>query len=1072
MDLKAYVTELNRQYQTGIAREHSYRPALQQLFATLLPDLVVTNEPSRVACGAPDFIFSKAPDGMPVAFAEAKDINDGDLDGKHQHEEQFTRYKTSLVRVVFTDYLDFHFYENGKWVENIRIAETRGNKICPVKENMERFDARLHQWANSMPQRITSTGKLAEAMAAKSRLLADAIRKAFEEQEADSYDNRQLQGQYEAFQNVLIHDITPTAFADIYAQTIAYGMFAARLHDETPETFSRQEAATLIPHTNPFLRKVFQSIAGYDLDCRIAWIVDDLATTFRATDVRHIMQEYGHGGMRHDPLIHFYEDFLSYYDPKLRKAKGVWYTPQPIVSFIIRAVDSILQSNFGLPLGLADYSTVEREIKNEQYAKGRKGEKATYKQRFHRVQILDPATGTGTFLAETVNQIYGKFQDMQGIWQSYVEDNLLPRLNGFEILMASYAVAHLKIDLELQETGYAHRKDSRLRVYLANSLEECHPDTGSLFAQWLSNEANEANRIKRDSPVMVMVGNPPYNGESTNKGEWIMHLMESYKKEPGGKEQLKERNPKWLNDDYVKFIRMAQEYIERNGEGIIAFITPHGYLDNPTFRGMRWNLLKTFDKIYVTNLHGNSKKHETCPDGGKDENVFDIMQGTSISIFVKTGKKKVSTFGKVYYHDLFGLRHEKYDFLDSTTFDSINYQELKPKAPMYFFVPKDLRLEKEYLSGFGLNELFVINSVGIVTTKDSFLICDTKNQVKTRINDIINLSTEELRAKYNLKDTRDWSIDRAKADIGSVFEDEKVIPINYRPFDTKFLYYTGLTNGIVARPRFHSMRHLLIPANLGLLSCRQSATNEWNLVGITQSPLKNDGQAVNEERGLVDDCRVSNKTKERGYIFPLYINTGEAGPIFEKDGITPETLTPNFRPDILHKIEKGLDEKIIPLELFDYIYALLHSPSYRERYKEFLKIDFPRIPYPDNAKEYHRLASLGTALRHAHLLDETTVSRWKLSTTYPEPGENQVETLRYADGKVYVNRTQYFGNVPPGVWNTKIGGYQPAQKWLKDRKGRTLSFDDIQHYRCIIHALTETRRLTAEIDSPITQAPN
>ena len=1066
MDLKAYVTELNRQYQTGIAREHSYRPALQQLFATLLPDLVVTNEPSRVACGAPDFIFSKAPDGMPVAFAEAKDINDGDLDGKHQHEEQFTRYKTSLVRVVFTDYLDFHFYENGKWVENIRIAETRGNKICPLKENKERFDARLHQWANSMPQRITSAGKLAEAMAAKSRLLADAIRKAFEEQEADSYDNRQLQGQYEAFQNVLIHDITPTAFADIYAQTIAYGMFAARLHDETPETFSRQEAATLIPHTNPFLRKVFQSIAGYDLDCRIAWIVDDLATTFRATDVRHIMQEYGHGGMRHDPLIHFYEDFLSYYDPKLRKAKGVWYTPQPIVSFIVRAVDSILQSDFGLPLGLADYSTVEREIKNEQYAKGRKGEKATYKQRFHRVQILDPATGTGTFLAETVNQIYGKFQDMQGMWQSYVEDNLLPRLNGFEILMASYAVAHLKLDLELQETGYVHRKDSRLRVYLANSLEECHPDTGSLFAQWLSNEANEANRIKRDSPVMVMVGNPPYSINSHNNGEWITRLVADYK------EDLNERNIQPLSDDYIKFIRMAHYYICRNGEGILAYISNNSFIDGLIHRQMRKRLMEDFDAIYILDLHGNSKRKETTACGSKDENVFDIMQGVSINIFVKTVSKAKRETARVSYFELQGERQKKYDFLSTHSLADIPWNLLHPKAPMYFFVPKDFGLEKEYSKGFGLNELFVVNSVGITTSRDSFLICDTEEQVKTRINDFINLSPEELKVKYGLTDTRDWSITRAKADVGSILDPEKILPVNYRPFDTKFLYYTGLTNGIVAWPRFHSMRHLLIPANLGLLSCRQSATNEWDLVGITQSPFKANGQLASGERGLVDNCSISNKTKERGYIFPLYINTGEAGPIFEKDGIAPETLTPNFRPDILHKIEKGLGEKIIPLELFDYIYALLHSPSYRERYKEFLKIDFPRIPYPDNAKEYHRLASLGTALRHAHLLDETTVSRWKLSTTYPEPGENQVETLRYADGKVYVNRTQYFGNVPPGVWNAKIGGYQPAQKWLKDRKGRTLSFDDIQHYRCIIHALTETRRLTAEIDSPITQAPN
>ena len=641
MDLKEYIQEIDRQYRTGRAREHSYRPALQQLMADLLPGMTVTNEPARISCGAPDFILSRESDNIPVAFVEAKDIDDDDLDGRRRHKDQFNRYKSSLDHIIFTDYLDFHFYQNGEWVENVRIGKTRDGRIIPVKGQEERFVSLISHLSNAVPQRITSASKLAELMAAKARLLAETIHRSFE---TSSDNESQLSGQLEAIKRVLIHDITPKDFADIYAQTIAYGMFAARLHDDTPETFSRQEAAILIPKTNPFLRQIFQSIAGYDLDDRIAWIVDDLAATFQVTDLRQIMAGYEGDKRRNDPMIHFYEDFLSAYDPHLRKAKGVWYTPQPVVRFMTRAVDEILRRDFGLQLGLADYSQIEREVINEWYVKGKKGERPKLKKRFHKIQILDPATGTGTFLAEIVNQIYDKFRGMEGMWQSYVEEHLLPRLNGFELLMASYAIAHLKLDMLLQATGYTHRKDSRLRIFLTNSLEECQPDTSSLFTQWLSNEANAANRIKRDTPVMVMIGNPPYNGESNNKEAWIMRLMESYKKEPGGQKPLKERNPKWLNDDYVKFIRMAQDYIERNGEGILAFINPHGYLDNPTFRGMRWNLLKTYDAIYVINLHGNSKRKETAPDGSKDENVFDIMQGVSINIFVKTRKKTSNTF--------------------------------------------------------------------------------------------------------------------------------------------------------------------------------------------------------------------------------------------------------------------------------------------------------------------------------------------------------------------------------------------------------------------------------------------
>lgn len=999
MDISTYIKSINEQFRTGIAREHSYRPMLQQLLNEMLDGLVVTNEPARIDCGAPDFIISSKKTNTPVFYIEAKDIDDRDLDGRKENKEQFNRYKKSLDHIIFTDYLDFHLYENGEWVRNVRLAEVHGDKIDLCKDSVEDFKELINHIATTQPTPITTAKRLAEQMAAKARILASTINNAFRiaESEGEEEDaNRQLQGQLKAFRTVLINDLTTEGFADIYAQTVAYGMFAARLHDNTPDNFSRQEAANLIPKTNPFLRNIFQQIAGYDLDERIAWVVDDLVNIFLATDVQKVMKNYKKKGLHHDPMIHFYEDFLSAYNPSLRKAKGVWYTPLSVVQFIVRAVDEILKRDFKLAEGLADHSKFIHEVVNEQYKKGEringKLTKPTIRKEMHRVQILDPATGTGTFLAEVVNQIYDKFHDMQGMWQGYVNDHLLPRLHGFELLMASYAVAHLKLDMLLEQTGFNHAENKkRLKIYLTNSLEECHPNTGSLWAQWLSDEASAANRIKRDCPVMVMIGNPPYSGESQNKGEWIMHLMEDYKKEPGGETQLKERNPKWINDDYVKFIRLAQYYIERNECGVIGFINPHGFLDNPTFRGMRWNLLKTFDKIYTINLHGNNKKKEVCPDGSPDENVFDIQQGVSINMFIKTGEKKAKELGKVYYYDLYGKREEKYDFLTNTPFSEVKYKELNPIAPMYFFVPKDFELMEEYEKGVKVNDLFSLGSMGITTGRDKEMV-----------------SIQPFKSVNNL-------------------------PYCYRPFDTQWIDYDVER---IARARENVMSHLK-KANIALCLIKVNSSSDGLFKVLVSS-------------NLTDKTILSSK--DNANVFPLYLYTNEFG---------KETKVANLNDEEWQKFNNAIGRVAPPEELLAYIYAVLHSPSYRERYKEFLKVDFPRIPLPTSESEFVRLVQIGHQLIDLHMMRNT--QSWKCDTTFPEPGSQQIDMLKWKDKKVWINKQQYFGNVPEEVWDFYIGGYQPAQKWLKDRKGRTLVFDDIKHYLYIIHALAETIKLMQKI---------
>lgn len=1084
--IEKYVAEISRQFATGKATEHSYRPALTDLLQALLPHYTVTNEPSRIECGAPDFILAKGPKTslIPVAFVEAKDIGDSDLDGNNKHKEQFSRYKKSLDHLLFTDYLDFHLYEGETFVSSVRIAEIKGKKIVLNETEILKFLEIIENLAKAEPQKITSSSNLAKMMANKARLLANVIELTLT---ADAEKKSELAGQWKVFQKYLIHDLTERQFADIYAQTICYGMFAARLHDDTPETFSRSEAAELIPKTNPFLRKIFQSVAAFDIDDNIAWIVDDLVETFRVTDMSKVMKNFGKSNGQTDPMIHFYEDFLRYYDPKQKKACGVYYTPEPVVKFIVNAVDEILQKDFNLPDGIADTSKVTLRRSDDSQSDNRtKDHKKIEFKEYHKVQILDPATGTGTFLAEVVKKIHSKMEGQQGAWQSYVEEHLLPRLNGFEFMMAPYAVAHLKLDMILGDTGYKATKDKRLRVFLTNSLEEHDPDTGTLFSQWLTQEANEANFVKRDTPVMVMIGNPPYSGISTNNGEWITSLIEDYKYIDGV--HFNERKH-WLNDDYVKFIRLAEEYVNKNEFGILAYINNHSFIDNPTFRCMRYHLMNSFDKIYILNLHGNSKTGGICPDGSKDENVFDIQQGVSINIFVKDGSAK-GKLASVFYHELFGKRTEKYDFLNSHNFRDVAFEKINPNAPYYFFVPKTDEGREEYEKGFSLNEIAPINTTGVLSMGDAFAVADTKKELVKRLSDFLQneYSESTLTNKFSLgKNYANFVLETKNK--GFIFDENRVVAIDYRPFDVKWTYYD---NRILWRIRDKVSANLIKnDNNFALISCRQIAGSDWSHVSISNK--------------IVDDSRISNKTKERGYVYPLYLYSDENSLLDSSPSAQNDTgekaqnseglkRTPNLDEEIWRKIDDATDchasnearndvvksnkenpttKKHIttPEQIFDYIYGVLHTPSYREKYKEFLKVDFPRIPFPENAEKFNQIVALGNKLRKLHLMEEIP----QCQTSFDVAGDNTVTELRYdpadtskqINGRVFINKTQYFDNVPELAWNFYIGGYQPAQKWLKDRKGRTLSYDDISHYRKIIAILIETDNLMKLLDSVI-----
>ncbi|WP_083325940.1 type ISP restriction/modification enzyme [Hymenobacter coccineus] len=1055
--MKTYLSSIAATAATGNATEHSYRAAVEALFQRLYPELAVTNEPRRQACGAPDFLVQRV--GVAIGYIEAKDLPENIDDPKHQ--EQFSRYRRSLDNLLITDYLHWQLWQRGEKVMEVRIGDyTKGQPVKGRPQDYDQFAEMLSVFTAAKGQRISSAETLAQLMADKARLLQYVLLQALTHPEVTTSPSGltmatagSLESQYEAFRQMLIHDLTHEQFADIYAQTIAYGLFAARLHDATPDTFSRQEALNLVPASNPFLRKLFSYVAGTDLDDRVVWIVDALAELFRAADVAALLKGFGQTTQMTDPFLYFYETFLGRYNPALKKSRGVYYTPQPVVRFIVRAVDEVLRRDFGLAEGLADTAKTTVDVLVPDL-KG--GAPKKVKREVARVQVLDPATGTGTFLAEVVRHIHASLGGGEGFWNQYVEQHLIPRLHGFEIMMASYAMCHLKLGLLLEQLGYksAQATPPRLSVYLTNALEESHPDTHTLFASWLSDESNLANTIKRDAPVMVVLGNPPYSGESSNKGEWVSSLLKDYKQEPGGG-KLKEKNPKWLNNDYVKFIRYSQNYIERNGEGIVAFITDNSYLDNPTFRGMRWNLMQAFDSLYIIDLHGNSLKKEKALDGSADENVFDIQQGASILIAVKKpSKSRSKELARIFHKNLFGARQPKYDYLDAHILSKVDFVEIVPQIPNYLFTQTNFEGSQDYNSWLRLDEIFVSYSSGVVTARDGATIALDRETVWNHANDFATLSEQELREKYNLgADTRDWQVSLAKQDVQNNLDRERLEPILYRPFDLRATLFTGTNKGFYTNPRTDIMRHFAgSNNNIGLIAPKQNKSDLGCFVTETIAGHK------------------TFSSYDINYVFPLYLYPDST------DLYAPAARRPNLKPEAVQRLAMatglayvpeatGAPGTFAPEDVLDYVYGILHQPAYRRRYHELLRIDFPRVPLPASAEKFRAVVAFGHELRELHLLRPGALPH-PLPTRTGGAGTGTVEKPRYdaAAQRVYFNATQYVEPVAPEVWALPIGGYQPAQKWLKDRQGRTLTFEESRHYQRLLAALQGTERLMREWD--------
>ena len=948
---------------------------------------------------------------------------------------------------------------------------------------------------------VTTSKELSIRLAELARNIRDRIKTAL----AIETDKGPLTRLMKAFQEALVHDLDADGFADMYAQTIAYGLLSARIADP-----SRKTADDFAAHmrTNPFLRELMETFLmvggrrgkaggpGIDFDelgvSEVVELLDD-------ANMEAIVLDFGDRNPQEDPVIHFYEGFAKEYDPIDKVRRGEFYTPRPVVSYIVRSVDELLRTEFGLTDGLADTTTWGAMTKRHKDLEIPKG--VSPDEDF--VQILDPATGTGTFLVEVIDVIHKTLlskwkaqghseKKIDALWNEYVPKHLLTRLHAYELKMAPYAIAHLKVGLTLYETGYRFSSDERARVYLTNALEPAGTRQLVLdFLPALAHEAQAVNYVKGHQRFTVVIGNPPYSGISSNMAPWIDGLLKgtmpdgtstaSYYHVDG--QPLGERKV-WLQDDYVKFIRWSQHCLTSTGVGIHGYISNHSYLDNPTFRGMRWSLMDAFDDIHVLDLHGNLKKKEAPPCGGRDVNVFDIQQGVAISLFLRRPAHRAGIDAATVRHsDLWGDRYDKYRWLIDHSVAATDWQDMPTTEPFFLFEPFDQSEAGDYNDWPAINEVIPVNVTGIVTARDGFVIDIDGKSLTQRIVTYLDksLSDKQVRDLLGLKENYAWRVkdsrEQLRKAIGKTSLDGFVKTILYRPFDTRWIFWHP---SVVWRPRTEAMPHMLAGENFALTVCRQ-CIGVWQHVLVTKS--------------ITDDSMVSNRTRERGYVCPLYLYPGVGksdGSLFRAWPEGKGGRQPNLAPGFVKAIAQATALTFIsdgrgdlkpagefgPEDVLAYIYAVFHCPEYRRRFEPMLKLDFPRVPLPGVAELFTELAQLGHDLLALHLLESPKHA--EPITDFVGDLAPEVEKVSWSKNTVWIDKAQTTGfkGVPEEVWNFHIGGYQVCEKWLKDRQakggknprlGRTLSKDDIAHYQKIVVALSETIRIMKEIDEVIEQ---
>ena len=1009
--LKTYLKNIYDIFVRGDATEESYYPTLAGFLQgyskqKIKKQLQITTLPKRTEAGNPDFRIWDGESHNIIGYIEAKNPT---IDYLEQIEttEQLKRYLKTFPNLILTNFFEFRLYRNGELIDKVIIGRSftmHKLKTIPPAENEQDFLNLLEKFFSFSQPRLYDAESLAMILADKTRFLRDEVITQ-ELREEEEGKRRSIIGFYEAFKQYLISDLSKESFADLYSQTITYGLFAARTRSKNG--FSRKLAYDNIPRTIGILRDIFRFISLEEPPKQMEWIIDDISEVLAVTDVNKILHDYFHAGKGKDPIVHFYETFLAEYDPETREKRGVYYTPEPVVSYIVRSLHRILKIHFSKKDGFAS----------------------------EHVTVLDPASGTLTFLAEASRLAVDEFTSKygEGGKEHFIKEHILGNFYAFELMMAPYAVGHLKMSFLLEEIGYKLKEEDRFKLYLTNALEMKEHDVTKDFAGpgWysISEESRLAGNIKRDQPILVILGNPPYSVSSANKSDFIEREMDCYKEDVRD-----ERNIQPLSDDYIKFIRFAHWKIDKDGKGVIGMITNNSYLSGLIHRGMRRKLLESFNEIYILNLHGNSRIGETCPDGSKDENVFDIQQGVSIAIFIKNKKQK--GLGRVFYQDIYGLREKKYSYLNRGDTNTIKWKELKPTVPHYFFVKKDFLHLGSYYKFPGIQEIFLQSSSGVKTHRDHFVIGFTEEEIKQRM--IVftgGLSDEMVRQGLNLKDTHDFKLKEARDKLKKEDWTKSIIPYSYRPFDNRYICYRP---ELIDRDRYNVMQHFL-KETLGLVAMRQ----------YVYDPVKTYNYAFCTENIIDDRYFISNRGTCT--IFPLYLYKEKNKP--EKHSLGSQMIlfepkteysikTPNLSEKLIEQLTKSFKKTPSPEQIFYYIYAVLHSNIYRTKYAEFLKIDFPRIPFTRDYKLFSKMFEYGERLVDLHLLKSPEID--PPLARFQGKGDNKVEKLRHENTKLFINKDQYFDGMESDVFEYQIGGYQVCEKWLKDRKDRKLSLEDIK----------------------------
>ena len=1005
--LSGYIKEIGNTAADGDATEFSYRTPIENMLQAAVAefsiDVDILQEPSRIKnIGAPDFRLSAKGGGI-IGYTECK--KPGDNLQKLITKSQLEKYRALSSNILLTDSWRWLLLRDGKKIKDITLIE----KLSA--QTKADFTAMLRTFMEAEAEKIGDAKRLAEALARRCAIL----RKGLEAHETDDPTQSRLHGLLADFRTALDAGLSFAQFADTFAQTLVYSLLLAKLKAPVGATIDLYNINRHIPANFAVIRDV--TIFSQELrDSQyegIAWVVDDILAVVNTMDAAAVAESMsytkaGNGGKgfddADDPYIYFYENFLAAYDAKQRERRGVYYTPPPVVKFIVRAVDDLLRRDFDLANGLAETDTVT---------------------------ALDFAAGTGTFMLEMTRTVLAGAPPARR--DMLTHDHILKNFYGFELLMAPYAIAHLKLSQFLLDNNVPLKNDERIKIFLTNTLERISKQIESPMIPKLAEDANHAQLIK-DSKVLVICGNPPYSVVSQNKGELMVGLVEDYKYIDG--EKLKESNLKVLLDDYVKFIRFAQWKMERVEHGIVAIITNHGFLDNPTFRGMRKSLIDTFDALYFLDLHGNANKKETAPDGGKDENVFDIRQGVAISLLVKNPNAKKKG---IFHADLYGKRNDKYTACLEQDLETTQWKAITPASPFYLFIPRDQKAAEEYEEHYSVKDIFMTQSTGIKSHRDHFAFAFNAGEIKTRISKMIDasISTKNLREIYNLKDTQGWSLESVRKSLMSSYSFDKFLkPCLYRPFDIRWCYYGRET---MDRHRPEVMRHMLAGANIGLVTVRQVAEEKFN-------------HAVAVDK--IMDTRMTLSNKGAGYLFPLYRYDTE----MDKT-VRVENLNPGFRKYIDDRYGKAHT----PEDILGCIYAILHSPDYRNRYADFLRTDFPRIPFPADNPEFTRLALIGNALIAAHLLRNNCTG--DLARHNGTGTSHKVKIPRYNDKmeRLYFNKDEYFAPIPPEVFNFQIGGYQPLDKYLKSRKDRTLTLEETDTLQKTANAIAFTIKKMGEI---------